>query len=106
MRDKRKLDARVYENTGNDAVLEALDADSKRILDVGCGAGDNAREINRLLSKVEVYGITLSPSERRKAICHMEECWIADIEKGIPEEVSDLVFDTIIFSHVLEHIDA
>lgn len=33
---------RVYQNAGNPALLELLGDRAKTILDVGCGAGDNA----------------------------------------------------------------
>jgi hypothetical protein len=41
----------IYSNQGNSPLIDLLDKDCKRMLDIGCGAGDNAalvRSNNRL----------------------------------------------------------
>jgi SAM-dependent methyltransferase len=74
------------------------------ILDVGCGAGDNARSIRETHTEARIFGITLSPAEARIARQYMIDCWTADIERDLPEEIRDMKFDALVFSHVLEHV--
>lgn len=95
---------RVYRNSGNRALLALLDPACVTILDVGCGAGDNARLSRELGFQRKFYGITLSPAEREKASPSMEQCWIADVEESSLEFLKELRFDSIMFSHVLEHV--
>jgi SAM-dependent methyltransferase len=34
----------------------------------------------------------------------MRRCWVADIEDELPEDIVERSYDTILFSHVLEHL--
>jgi SAM-dependent methyltransferase len=81
-----------------------LDAAAVRILDVGCGAGDNARLIKHRNSQVVIHGITRSAEEAERAAQVLSTCHCADIEEGIPAALLDEKFDAMIFSHVLEHL--
>jgi 2-polyprenyl-3-methyl-5-hydroxy-6-metoxy-1,4-benzoquinol methylase len=89
-----------YKNEGNMEVLKAIPKESKFILDVGCGAGDNARILNA--QKKVVDCITISEKEARivKSICR--KVFIYDLENGLPE--IDQKYDVILCSHVIEHI--
>lgn len=98
------LTERVYRNNGNQTVIRQLNKSCRKILDVGCGAGDNAALVKSLLPHCEVFGITHSIQEANLALQHMSACWVWDIEKGAPNEVHGAEFDAIIFSHVLEHL--
>jgi 2-polyprenyl-3-methyl-5-hydroxy-6-metoxy-1,4-benzoquinol methylase len=95
---------KAYRNAGNLPLVQLLDKSAEKILDVGCGAGDNAALIRHRSPGTRVYGITLSPAEARAAAAHLEKVWICDIEQGLPGELSQFRFDAIIFSHVLEHL--
>jgi len=91
---------KVYRNTGNKDVLKQVPADAKTILDVGCGAGDNARIVKALYKKVT--GITISEEEARFAAEICDEVLVINIE-----EQAALVqekYDVIILSHVCEHL--
>jgi 2-polyprenyl-3-methyl-5-hydroxy-6-metoxy-1,4-benzoquinol methylase len=93
----------IYQNNGNNLVLNMLKPDARRILDIGCGAGDNARVLLTARPGTKIVGITLSPAEAAIAKTYLEQVHIADVE------VSDLSFvkgsfDAIICSHVLEHL--
>lgn len=35
-------DQRLYANIGNPPLMELLEGDVQQVLDIGCGAGDNA----------------------------------------------------------------
>jgi len=95
---------RIYQNAGNAPVVALLDADVRRVLDVGCGAGDNAELIQSKLPGCEVHGVTHSEAECVVASRRMTSCSMWDIEGDIPADVGSMKFDAIIFSHVLEHV--
>lgn len=103
-RPSKAMESRVYKNLGNATVVDMIRADCRRVLDVGCGAGDNAALIRQRRPGCEVFGITRSEAEAESAREHMTECWVADIEGVVPEPVQSMTFDCIIFSHVLEHL--
>src|SRR6202007_937914 len=95
---------RVYANRGNDALIDLIDGPYDRVLDVGCGAGDNAALIRSRNPECEIIGITQSEPEAGLARNRSSKCLIADIETEIPELLLDQCFDVLIFSHVLEHL--
>src|SRR4051812_46869141 len=91
-------DDRIYENEGNIPLLDLVDPSAERILDVGCGAGDNAAELRRRNPNVQVFGITNSRAEAAVASSRMEQCWVADLEAGLPGQARDRTYDAIVFS--------
>jgi 2-polyprenyl-3-methyl-5-hydroxy-6-metoxy-1,4-benzoquinol methylase len=97
----------VYSNAGNPALLELL-GEARRVLDVGCGAGDNAALMRARDASRRVVGITHSPQEAALASAHLERCHVFDIEAPWPDrvaaELGAVGFDTLVFSHVLEHL--
>lgn len=95
---------RVYTNYGNVPLINLLAGTYGRVLDVGCGAGDNAALVKSRHPECEVYGITHSSSEASIAEKFMSKCWVMDIESDLPEELRAEKFDVMIFSHVLEHL--
>jgi len=95
---------RVYSNHGNSPLIDLLGTDCKRLLDIGCGAGDNAVLVKARHPKCDVFGITHSAAEAELAKEHMAQCWVFDIEKELPADLDHQSFDVLIFSHVLEHL--
>ena len=95
---------RIYTNDGNPALIKLLDRDCRRVLDIGCGAGDGAALVKRWSPECRVFGITRTPREATLAMAHMEQCWVFDIESELPAELAGQSFDALIFSHVLEHL--
>jgi 2-polyprenyl-3-methyl-5-hydroxy-6-metoxy-1,4-benzoquinol methylase len=95
---------RIYKNHGNAPLLALLDNEPRRVLDVGCGAGDNAGLIKTKYPGCEIHGVTQSAAEAQIAKAWMTACWVFDIEREIPAELSAMRFDAVIFSHVLEHL--
>ena len=97
---KELYNNKVYIEAENKEVLDQVSDESKIILDVGCGAGDNARTLKKL--NKFVTGITISNEEAliAKDIC--DELIIADIEE---DNLSlNKKYDVIILSHVCEHL--
>lgn len=93
--------SRVYENEGSKPLVALIDPAHTRILDVGCGAGDNMR----LLAAAgrEVVGVTLSEEEARAVRANGFLCHVCDVEhEDLPVEAAS--FDALVFSHVLEHM--
>jgi 2-polyprenyl-3-methyl-5-hydroxy-6-metoxy-1,4-benzoquinol methylase len=101
--DSRRED-RVYANAGNQPLLQLLRDPVQDVLDVGCGAGDNARAIKSRFPECRVCGITISNTEADVARRTLDEVLVRDLESGFPPELAQRRFDTIIFSHVLEHL--
>jgi 2-polyprenyl-3-methyl-5-hydroxy-6-metoxy-1,4-benzoquinol methylase len=95
----------VYQNEGNPLVIERLTASDKKILDIGCGAGDNARIIKSVYPLAKITGVTSSLSEYDIAKKNMDVCMCMDIEREhLPNIDEDEKFDVILFIHVLEHL--
>lgn len=95
---------RVYKNDGNRPLMALLDGGVQQVLDVGCGAGDNAELVRSRIPGCQVHGVTHSTAEAELARLRMMSCSVWDIEGDIPAEFSVMRFDAIIFSHVLEHM--
>lgn len=95
------VEKKSYKNEGNAAVIGRVPKSALTILDVGCGAGDNARLLAREGRIVD--GVTLSASERDEALNHCRNVVIHNLEGGLPPELSG-PYDCVICSHVLEHI--
>ncbi len=74
---------------------------SKTILDVGCGAGSNAKLLQA--SGKTVVGITLSDEEVKLASKYCRNVFKHNLENGLPDGL-DTDYDLILCSHVLEHI--
>jgi 2-polyprenyl-3-methyl-5-hydroxy-6-metoxy-1,4-benzoquinol methylase len=91
----------VYQNEGNPALLALVPDTVRSILDVGCGAGDNARLLRATGRRV--WGVTLSPEEARIARAHCEAVQVANAEFD-ELELDEEMFDGILLSHVLEHM--
>jgi 2-polyprenyl-3-methyl-5-hydroxy-6-metoxy-1,4-benzoquinol methylase len=103
-RNPDDLRNRIYKNNGNGSLLSLLDDRPRMVLDVGCGAGDNAYLLKSKYPGCEVHGITHSSAEAKIARQLMTACWVFDIEGDIPEDLRSMRFDAVILSHVLEHL--
>lgn len=95
---------RVYSNNGNPPLIDLLGKGCNRLLDIGCGAGDNAALIKSRYPECDVFGITHSAVEADCARRHMVQCWVFDIEGVLPDDLIHQSFDVLIFAHVLEHL--
>lgn len=90
-----------YDGPSNEAVLRLLLPTDQRVLDLGCGAGSNARLLQE--RGVVVHGVTASESEKASAERWCEQVFIHDLEQGLPQQVEPS-YDVVLASHVLEHL--
>jgi SAM-dependent methyltransferase len=93
----------IYQNSGNALIVSLVPQCAKRILDIGCGAGDNARLLTEARTDRSVVGWTRSVAEGELARVHCTDVIVADIDDGVPPELEG-DFDALVFSHVLEHL--
>jgi SAM-dependent methyltransferase len=91
----------IYKNEGNFELLDFLSSAPGRILDCGCGAGDNARILSD--RGWSVTAVTIDAREQAAARQFCEAVYIADLEQGLPPGI-DGAFDAVLASHVLEHL--
>ncbi len=92
---------KVYQHSGNRPVADLVPADAAVVLDVGCGAGDNARLLQQPGRVID--GVTLSPEEATLAKPDCRNVWLHNLESGLPSEASG-PYDAVLCSHVLEHL--
>lgn len=96
---------RIYQNSGNPSVLKEIknfDLPNPKILDIGCGNGDIARNLIDLGYIID--GITISENEAVNSRLVMRNVVIFNLENGLPLNLLDEKYDIIVCSHVLEHI--
>lgn len=91
----------IYRNKGNIGLLNLLSPTPGRILDCGCGAGDNARILSERGWRVTC--VTIDPREQDSVRQFCESVHLADLENGLPQDLNGL-FDAVLASHVLEHL--
>ena len=98
-----------YVERPNRALLELLERHvlSERpaptVLDIGCGAGANAREIRRLAPDATIVGIEPNAEGARLARAAADEVFEGTLERWL-ESSPDRRFDVVLLSDVVEHI--
>lgn len=98
MADQKAL---TYKNNGNLNLLNLLPSLPGRLLDCGCGAGDNARILKD--RGWQITAVTIDYREKEAAGSFCDAVYLADLEEGLPVGLSG-AFDVVLASHVLEHL--
>lgn len=93
---------KIYTNSGNEDVLKLITKPCSNILDAGCGGGSLAKILSATGHRVD--GVTISAEEYAIAKDYVNNIYLYDLEKGLPENIQHLQYDYVICSHVLEHI--
>src|SRR6185503_17362851 len=73
------------------------------VLDVGCGAGANAREIRRIAPDSTIVGIEPNAEGARLARAVADEVFEGTLERWL-EAQHDRRFDAVLLSDVVEHV--
>jgi 2-polyprenyl-3-methyl-5-hydroxy-6-metoxy-1,4-benzoquinol methylase len=100
-----KYEARIdLENTNTShALIVEFVGRGKRVLDVGCAAGDLARVLAE--RGCGVTGIEIDPEAAHQAEKHCERVVIGDVEElDLSEMLGGEAFDVIVFGDMLEHL--
>ena len=93
---------KIYQNSGNEDVLNLINEDGLMVLDIGCGAGTLAK---KLVARGKIVdGISISPNELKEAQEFLRNAYLFNLETGVPPEIGKDTYDYIICSHILEHI--
>lgn len=83
-------------------ILKLVNPASKKILDVGCGAGVLASELKKT-NGAEVWGIEIVESAARKAAEKIDKVLIGNAEEEI-HNLPDNYFDLIVLADFIEHL--
>ena len=78
-----------------------IDARGKRILDVGCAAGEFGYAL-KMAGAAEVIGIEVSPEAAALARAKLDAVLVGDLQ-SLKLPLEDASFDCIVFADVLEH---
>jgi 2-polyprenyl-3-methyl-5-hydroxy-6-metoxy-1,4-benzoquinol methylase len=100
-----KYEARIdleNTNTSHSLIVEFVGR-GKRVLDVGCAAGDLARVL--VERSCAVTGIEIDPEAAHQAEKHCERVVVGNVEElDLSEMLGDEAFDVIVFGDMLEHL--
>lgn len=101
---KKASSEKIYSNLGNAEVLTLVPRGAEKVLDLGCGAGDNAKLILESNSSAIIHGVTISIQEKLRAERYCGKVVVHNLEHGLPINDISTSYDVVLASHVLEHI--
>ena len=85
-------------------ILALIPADTKTVLDIGCGQGELASALKA--NCISVTGVDISEQALKIAAPTLAKSYCFDIEKNWPEDLLNQKFDCMIASEVIEHLFA
>ena len=83
-------------------ILKLVPHDAKKILDLGCGAGNLGKAL-KLRQPCSVYGIELNKEAAEIAQKNLDGVWIDNLNRFNPT-FSQARYDCLIFADILEHL--
>lgn len=103
MASRYEKDPNLDDRNTSHAVITELVGHDKRILDVGCAAGNLAEVLSE--RGCRVTGIELDPEAARRAEGNCERVIVGDVEHlDLGAELDEGSFDVVLFGDVLEHL--
>ena len=96
-------ETKVYSFAANLPVINLVPEGVVRVLDIGCGSGENSSELRKRSANRWIAGVTYSEPEAAIARKVLDEVVVADAETWNPPEGWGK-FDCILMIHVLEHL--
>ncbi len=86
-------------------LIDVLPLSVKRVIDIGCGIGEIAKEYHARGEPEYYLGIEITPDDAEVAKQHCSEVWVGNIEE-FDDNVWDQLanFDLWVFGDVLEHL--
>jgi SAM-dependent methyltransferase len=93
-----------YFGDAKPAFLRLIDPRGLRVLDLGCGGGHNGAMLKKAGAR-EVVGVERDPgaaAEARRRLDRVVECDLGALD---PADLGDELFDAILASDVLEHLE-
>jgi methionine biosynthesis protein MetW len=99
---RRQESALQYFEHDRPEIRELVPHDSRRILDIGCGAGALGRAL-RWREERYVAGIEKSDSAALRARQRLDQVWAGSCEEILPQ-LADHSFDAVILADILEHL--
>ena len=103
MQGVETLQKTVYAAMERDDVAALVPVTARRILDVGCGAGNLAAALKRRDPSVHVVGVEMSRELAALARPKLDGILIGTLEDHLAE-LPDGGFDCVVFADVLEHM--
>jgi 2-polyprenyl-3-methyl-5-hydroxy-6-metoxy-1,4-benzoquinol methylase len=97
-----KMEILCYYGAERRDMLAYVPTDAKRILELGCGAG-NFGKLIRQRQGAEVWGIELNPAAATLARENLDRVLVGDVVHVI-RELSPNAFDCIVANDILEHL--
>lgn len=94
---------KVYSNFKKTVLDHVPNLNGLQVLDLGCGTGETGAALKKNQTAT-IYGITLSKEEALLAKEKIDDCFVFNLENGLPDFLKSKKFDVVLMSHVLEHI--
>ena len=92
-----------YYNGARVDLLELVEPGVERVLDIGCGEGNNTSYL-RHLGASDIWGVEMSSEAAKQAKTKMDFVFKGTIEAFLESSQAQAQFDLIILGDVLEHL--
>lgn len=97
------LEKTIYEGMQRPEVEAIIPGGARRILDVGCGAGNLGAALKLRSTECEVTGIEMSPTLAELSRRRLDQVLVGKVEDQL-DHLPDRYYDCAVFADVLEHM--
>jgi trans-aconitate methyltransferase len=86
-------------------LIDLMPLYAKRVIDIGCGPGNNAKEFHSRANPEYYLGVEIVPEDAEQARQYCSECIVGNIEEFDEQQWGTLAnYDLWVFGDVLEHL--